>query len=265
MQKCSCSEKGCVSDNRRARVTIRLCVDVELNIPPGLLYFCVGGEASEKWWASSRSYGEYRAAGSEDIIKVWEDGIICQGRGRWGSFKMPFSFTRQPLPPAPHCLPSLCDSLSYFTPSLSHVFLVSHSATPSLQIHWEDKKTESRSKLLILQKRGDKPVRRVKVCNCSTFSLAHSSFPSATLCCVICLLPLSYVPPTPHSTTTTRAVSHYLYCFPSNKRIDQCHSQCLSCLASISLMRRLPLAAVLEGCVGRGFRIIGGGGYSTKL
>lgn len=87
-------------------------------------------------------------------------------------------------------------------------FSVTHSATTHFRFTGRQKKRKlgtgvSQCKLLILQKkRGDKPLRHAKVCNSSSFSSFASPqstppSPSAALCYVICLLPLSSVPPPP--------------------------------------------------------------------
>lgn len=70
-----------------------------------VLWVCVGGEPSESWRSSS--YGEEKAAGLKDVVELggcWRGGGGYLSRGaweRWGSFKMPFSLTRQPLIPSP--------------------------------------------------------------------------------------------------------------------------------------------------------------------
>lgn len=142
----------------RSHEKSRLRVHAELKIWPGLLWSCVGGEAERAAVAMVRT-------GSGDIIEVWEVGIICQGRvGWWGSFKMPFSLTRQPLAPSLCCARSLGDSPSYFSVclvffpllwSLSLVLLVTHSGRQTRQNAGEEVKTgESRwAELLVLQEK----------------------------------------------------------------------------------------------------------------
>lgn len=110
------------------------------------------------------------------------------------------------------------------------------------------------SKILILQKkRADKPIRWTKVCNSSLLSLVCCSFPFCYS--LLCHLSSTIIYCSPHQTST--AVSHCLYCFPSNKRIDQCHSQSLPCLTSITLMQGLLLR---RGLLHRALPNLGNGG-----
>lgn len=89
---------------------------------------------------------------------------------------------------------------------------------------------ESRcSKLLILQKKG----------RLASKSATLPSCPRCTAPSLLLLFVVSLVFNPPPTKKPSTAVSHYLYCFPSNKRIDQCHSQSLSCLTSITIMQGL--------------------------
>lgn len=99
---------------------------------------------------------------------------------------------------------------------------------------------ESRfSKLLILQKKGRLASKSATLPSCP-----RCTAPSLLLLFVVSLV---FNPPTKNPST---AVSHYLYCFPSNKRIDQCHSQSLSCLTSITIMQGLFFGGGGEGLLG---------------
>lgn len=121
----------------------------ELKISPGLLCCC--GSV----WEERRVRVRERAA-----VAMVSTGRLARrilhksGRGWGGSFKMPFSLTRQPLvpPPSPHPpFPAFTNSLthslvfsvsvSFFGPSHSLLFLVTHSATTQDS---QDKKKEQK-------------------------------------------------------------------------------------------------------------------------
>lgn len=176
-----------------------------------------------------------------------------------------------PLPASPslHRLHSLGDSLSYFSVSVSFFVPITHwffwsPTQPRLTLDSLGGKGKERKKKQggtgVSRRREEISLRQVKVWN-SFSPLVFLPLPPspASLCYVICLLPLSSEPPPcPPLPPVAPAVTHYLYCFLSNKRIDQCHSQCFCCLGSISLMQRAPLGC-LPGGVGWGF---GGGGLT---
>ena len=138
---------------------------------------------------------------------------------------MPFSLARQPLAPpppsslraspSPHRLHSLGDSLSYFSVSVSffvpltHCFFFFFSGHPlshdSLWIHWEAKAKKKKKKKIgeggcnrsEQKERGDK-LKTGQSLKLFLPSRLPSSPPSpASLCYVICLLPLSSDPPPP--------------------------------------------------------------------
>ena len=209
-----------------------------------------------------------------------EGGIICQGCGGGGGPSgcpslSPGNHSQPPRPPSqPH------PPFTAFTHSVTHslisqslslflsLSLTGFSGHPlshdSLWIHWEaqaKKKTnkkKTRGDRSEQKEKGDKlkTGQSLKLCSPLVFLPLPPS--PASLCYVICLLPLSSDPPRPPLPPVAPAVTHYLYCFLSNKRIDQCHSQCFCCLGSISLMQRAPLGCRPAG-VGWGF---GGGGLT---
>lgn len=169
-------------------------------------------------------------------------------------------------PPSPHLtLPSPPSLTQWLTPLFlclffcpSHLVLVTHSATTRCRFTGKQKKIKNSEEgdRISLTWEGEISRRLVKVWNSHTvsflLSFLHSPSPFlpsaalAALCYVICLLPLSSESPS----SPVTPVSHYLYCFLSNHRIDQQHhSQCFCCLGLITLMQGL-LAAVLKGWVG---------------
>lgn len=196
--------------------------------------------------------------------------------GRWGSFKMPFSLTRQPrTPPSPlhppclHRLHLVSDSLLFlslcFCPfhsfwSPTHTLLTVDSSDKII-LKKDTGVTGVRGSLLILQS-WDKP----KTSQSLKLFLPLLSLPflpkstplpfcrpGCSLLRHLSSLIIFWIP------LLSPAVSHYLFCFRSNKRD---WSVPVTVFLLFGLDQPL-LPAVLEGWV-RGFGGGGGGGYSNK-
>ena len=112
-----------VSESQNQTGLVRVQAEDELNLSAGpvvLRWFCVGGEASESWRASSCSYGEQGAAGSKDITEVVGGGLFVKGSvGEVGVLQdalLSHPATAHPnvppsLPPGPYRLHLVSDSL----------------------------------------------------------------------------------------------------------------------------------------------------------
>lgn len=152
---------------------------------------------------------------------------------------MPFSLTQQPLtlPPSLPCLHrphSSSDSLSFlcliFLVPLS-LIRVSHSAashcrsTAEGKGKWRQSLGESWSSLISHSSDKTRNSQSLsKLLSCPVLpllSLSQPSLLSPRLLFVTSSVPPSIILSIPLLST---AVSHYLFCFCSNKRIDQCHS-----------------------------------------